>query len=499
MSRPKLKKRYFALFLLLFVIPGLLLASWVTSRAPTRVDIYPPPIDRDLAAIVERDTIVALTSFNSTSYFLYRGQALGYEYELLEDFAEDAGVVLQMRVVPRDSLLVYLNRGEGDIAAARIVPTEQDTANFAYSAELYRTRPSLVQREGSPEEAGLPADSLLPIPADPIEVNVRPIERPADLAGESVYLPSGSPYVGRLLEIEDQVTGDIRVVQLDTTSEHLIREVALARVPFTVAQENVAELERSYYTNLAVAPAIGNEHPVTWAVRKNAPELQWALNQWIAENRESARWNQLYEKYYVDRRGYRERVTSEYLTAETGTLSDWDELLQRYASEAGWDWRLLAAQTYQESRFRPRATSWAGAMGLLQIMPGTARDLGISDPYDPDENVDGAVRYLQWLEGNYWADEIADPQERLKFILASYNAGAGHVMDAQRLAEKYGDDPKVWEDVAFWLLRLSEAEWYQDPIVRHGYCRGLEPVEYVSRILERFEHYRQFVPSAPEA
>src|SRR5690606_34748516 len=198
-----------------------------------------------------------------------------------------------------------------------------------------------------------------------------------------------------------------------------------------------------------VTPALGPEHPITWAVRKNAPDLQRALNQWVAEHRDTERWRGLYTKYFVDRRAYRERAASEYLTAETGTLSAWDDLLRRNASTVGWDWRLLAAQTFQESRFEPRARSWAGAMGLLQIMPATARDLGIADPYDPEANVDGAVRYLRWLEETYWADEIADPRERLKFILASYNAGAGHVMDAQRLARKYGDDPDVWRDVAF--------------------------------------------------
>lgn len=494
----RIKKRYVALLLSIIVLPGLLLASWITSSAPERV--YPPPIDRDLAAIVARDTLVVLTSFNSTSYFLYRGQAMGYEYELLGDFAEEAGVELVMRVVPRDSLLHLLNLGVGDVAAARIVPMEQDTANFAYTTELYRTRGALVQREGPPGEAlPAPADTLLDVPPETLRVNVRRIERPADLAGETVYLPDDSPYVSRLLELEDRITGDIRVVVVDTTSEALIREVAEARVPFTVAQENVAELERSYYTNLAVAPAIGAEHPVTLAVRENAPELLRALNRWIEESRESERWRALYRKYYVDRRAYRERAASAYLTAETGTLSDWDALLREHAAEVGWDWRLLAAQTYQESRFDPRATSWAGAMGLLQIMPATARDLGLADPYDPDENVEGAVRYLQWLGEEYWAEAIPDPQERLKFILASYNAGAGHVMDAQRLAAKHGDDPSRWEDVAFWLLRKSEAEWYQDPVVRHGYCRGLEPVEYVARILEQFAHYRQFVPAAPEA
>src|SRR5690606_37172912 len=233
---------------------------------------------------------------------------MGYEYELLGDFAEEAGVELVMRVVPRDSLL--LNLGVGDVAAARIVPMEQDTANFAYTTELYRTRGALVQREGPPGEAlPAPADTLLDVPPETLRVNVRRIERPADLAGETVYLPDDSPYVSRLLELEDRITGDIRVVVVDTTSEALIREVA-------------------------------------------------------EESRESERWRALYRKYYVDRRAYRERAASAYLTAETGTLSDWDALLREHAAEVGWDWRLLAAQTYQESRFDPRATSWAGAMGL---------------------------------------------------------------------------------------------------------------------------------------
>src|SRR5690606_3047919 len=116
-----------------------------------------------------------------------------------------------------------------------------------------------------------------------------------------------------------------------------IRDVAAARVPLTVAQQNVAELEQSYYENLAVTPSLGPEHPVTWAVRKNAPELQRALNQWIIDNRDSERSRGLYTKYFVDRRGYRERVVSRYLTAETGTLSAWDELLRRNAPTVGWD------------------------------------------------------------------------------------------------------------------------------------------------------------------
>ena len=485
---------------------GMAAAAVLTILNPDRGVVLPDPIERDLSDILERDTLVALTSYTSTSYFLYRGLPFGFEYELLKDFAEDQNVVFDIKVVPRDSILYYLNAGLGDIAAARLQPVEEDTSKFGFTQNLYQTTPVVVQRRGAidttevdaPEVPEALADRVDQqdggdVPADPIRIRARPIERPADLAGQEVFLPNDDPYVDRLVELENQLTGDIAVVEVDTTSEALIRNVAVGNIELTVAQENVAELEAGYYENLVVQPAVGAPHGVAWAVRDNAPELNQALNEWILENRDTRSWNSLYRKYYVDRRGYRERIETGFLTGRTGNLSGYDDLLKRYAPGVGWDWRLLASQMYQESRFEPRAQSWAGAQGLLQIMPATARDLGLADPYDPEQNVEAAVRYLKWLEDNYWSDTIEDPEERKKFILASYNAGAGHVKDAQRLAEAEGGDPTVWEDVAYWLLKKSEAATYNRPEVRHGYARGLEPVHYVSIILERYAHYQQFV------
>ena len=317
-----------------------------------------------------------------------------------------------------------------------------------------------------------------------------------------MFLPEDHAYVSRLAEIEDRVTGDIEVVEVDTLSEALIRDVATGGIELTVAPQNVAALEASYFQNLAVEPIIGPAVGVVWAVRENAPDLERAIDRWILENRDSKRWANLYRKYYVDRDGFRERADSRYLTSETSVLSEYDDVFKSNAAEIGWDWRLLASQAFQESRFKPRARSWAGAMGLLQIMPLTAQDLGINDPYDVDQNVNGAVRYLKWLDDTYWEEMVPDSLERQKFILASYNAGTGHVMDAQRLTEKYGGDPTKWSDVAYWMLKKSDPKYYNDPVVRHGYARGLEPVHYVAIILERFDHYRQFVtddttPAAP--
>ena len=147
---------------------------------------------------------------------------------------------------------------------------------------------------------------------------------------------------------------------------------------------------------------------------------------------------------------------------------------------------------YQESRFKPTARSWAGAVGLLQLMPGTARQFGVRAPTNPEDNVRGAVRFLQALE-KHWRANVPDSTERLKFVLASFNAGTGHVEDAQRLAEKHGDDPLKWAQVSYWLLQLSKTEYYDDPVVKYGFCRGMEPVAYVAVILDRFDHYRQFV------
>ncbi len=489
--------RPFAAVVALLVIGGLGAAALVSVIDPNApgVVVLPDPIKRDLGDILARDTVVVLTSYTSTSYFLYRGEAFGFEYELLRDFAQNQNIVFRIEVVPRDSLLYYLNAGRGDIAAARLAPVEEDTSAFGFTEALYETHAVVVQRNG-PLADSILADTLLARDAPAarqVSLRARPIRRPADLGGREVTLPADDPYVERLVELETRIPGEIEVVEVDTTTESLIRQVATGAIELTVAQENVADLEEGTYGNLSVRPIIGAPHGVAWAVRDNAPQLRAALDEWIVEHREGARWNQLYTKYYVDRRGYRERAETGYLTGDTGILSDYDDLLKENAPRIGWDWRLLASQMFQESRFAPRAQSWAGAMGLLQLMPATAREVGVADPYDPEQNVAGAVRYLAWLERHYWGDTIADPQERIKFILASYNAGAGHVMDAQRLAEAEGGDPKVWEDVAFWLLQKSREEVYRRPEVRHGYCRGLEPVQYVSRILDRYAHYQQFV------
>ncbi|HEY0079389.1 MAG TPA: transporter substrate-binding domain-containing protein [Pyrinomonadaceae bacterium] len=497
-----------ALFLLLIVLSGLPACQRNTSTttreaASTSESPVPEvePFERDLDVIRASANLIMLAPYNSTTYFLYRGEPMGYEYELLREFAISQGLTLKVEVVAdRKKIYELLNNGEGDIAAARLIPTPEDERRVHFTRELYRTEPALVQQAEAPDEANMPEASekaLEPGPADQMpemDIQARLVNNPAQLAGKKVDIPAKHPYKKTLIELADDISGDIEVVEWNgkIEDEALAQKVARGEVEFTVMQSNLAELKEAEFSNLKVRPVVGRTHKVAWAVRKNSPQLLSELNRWIEEKKNTPLFDRIYKKYFIDRQSYRERVASEYLTSATGKLCQYDELMKRYAPELNWDWRLLASQAYQESRFKPEARSWAGATGLLQLMPRTAKEFGVQNPLDPEDNVRGAVKFLKWLD-NYWTRRIEDERERLKFTLASYNTGQGHVEDAQRLTEKYGGNPKVWDDVSYWLLQKSKQQYIADPVVKYGFCRGVEPVNYVQLILERFDHYRQFV------
>ena len=176
-----------------------------------------------------------------------------------------------------------------------------------------------------------------------------------------------------------------------------------------------------------------------------------------------------------------------------GIISPYDTHFIRHSQAIGWDWRLMAAQCYQESGFDPEAVSWAGARGLMQIMPETAVHLGLpaDQMHQPEKNISAAARYLRELERKF--SDIPGRSERINFILAAYNGGTGHVRDAMALARKHGKNPQLWNDVAPFILRLSQPQYYNDPVVRYGYLRGEETYGYVTSIRERWLRYRAAV------
>lgn len=225
-----------------------------------------------------------------------------------------------------------------------------------------------------------------------------------------------------------------------------------------------------------------------WAVKAGNKELADSINRWYKPELLTAVKKE--ERYMLSVQSIHRHTYAPMLHADRGVISNYDQLFMRYAPLARWDWRLMAAQCYQESTFDPKAYSWAGAKGLMQIMPSTAAQLGLAqdDVYDPEQNIYAAARYLSKLNGLF--QDVRNPQERQRFVLASYNGGHFHIRDAMALANKYGKNPRSWNDVAEFVLKLENAQYYKDPVVRYGYMRGSETVNYVARIIDRWMTYR---------
>ena len=183
---------------------------------------------------------------------------------------------------------------------------------------------------------------------------------------------------------------------------------------------------------------------------------------------------------------------------DTAGLARWSELIRSAGAEIEWDWRLLASLICQESRFKPGVVSHAGAVGLMQVMPSTGRRFGIDVKASPVENIIAGTLYILKLE-KIFEEKVTDSLERKKFILASYNAGPGHVLDAMKLARKHGMNPEKWEgSVEVWLQKKSDPNYFNDELVRNGYFRGTESVAFVKQVLERYHRYCEIIPENGE-
>ncbi|MCF7810786.1 transporter substrate-binding domain-containing protein [bacterium] len=436
---------------------------------------------KDLGEIQECCKLIVLTGYSATSYFIYRGQPMGYEYELMQRLGKHLGVEVEIRIAPdMDKILDMLNKGEGDVVAAGLTITKERAKKVAFSIPTHTVSIVLVQRK---------PDNWRQMQLH--EIDNQLIRNPIDLIGKSVYVRRESSYYARLVNLAEEIGGDINIVQVpgNTSTDELISKVSSGEIEYTVADDNIADINQAYYANIDVSTVISTPQRIGLAVRKSSPELLEAINEWLTTMKRSADYNVIYNRYFKNRSAYIRRIKSSYFSHSGGGISQWDADIQEHATRIGWDWRLLASLIYQESQFDPKVESWAGAVGLMQLMPATAREFGAADSMSPTQSIEVGVNYLKWLD-KYWSKQISDSTERIKFVLASYNVGYNHVVDACRLAEKYGKDGTVWDNnVAYYLLRKSNREFFNDEVVRFGYCRGYEPVNYVAEILERFDHY----------
>lgn len=442
------------------------------------------PIEKDWEEIIKDGKLKVLTTYSGTSYFLYKGRTMGFEFELLKKFADDMKLEIDLHIIKDiDSMFIYLNRGDGDLVAHTIAQTRKRNDLVSFTKPLFSSHQVLVQKMPEKWYAlhwKVIEDSLL---HDPIE-----------LIGKKVSVRANSSYHDRLLNLSDEMGGKIIIDEVpgEMTTEEIIELVAEGKLKYTVADNNIASLLASYYPILNTEIKISTTQNMAWATRKNSPVLLSKINEWLIKYKKETDYYVTYNKYYKNKKDFRKRVNSDFYSLKNNQISKYDDLVKKEAEQLNWDWRLLMSQVYQESRFDPHAVSWAGASGLMQIMPLTAKELGVKNRNDPKQSLNGGVRYLKYLMGQF--EDVPDTLQRIKLALASYNCGYGHVADAQRLALKKHLDPYKWdENVEEMILALRYPKNYNDESVKHGYTSGLEPYTYVRQIFERYEHYKVFI------
>src|SRR5229473_3382945 len=400
----------------------------IVSRASGRPD-HP----RTLEEIVKSGYLRVLTRNNDTSFFIYRGHRMGFDYELGKKLAQHLGIRVDMIITQNWADMVpELLKGEGDVIAAEVTVTDDRKKQVLFAEPWGKTQEVVVWKDGTPE-----------------------VKDAEGLSGKDVHVRESSSYYRTLLALNEKLKAagkavvNIKPVAEDWETDTILQAVSQGAMSYTIADDLLANIHTAYWENLILGPPISDERALAWAVRPGQVKLKQAI----------------------------------------------DDVFHELRKQPDFNWRLVAAQIYQESRFEPHRKSWVGALGLFQIMPATAKGLGITDPTDPEQSIRGGLKYMHQLSDHY--QNVPDAIERFRFALAAYNSGFGHVDDARKLARAAKKDATRWREVAPFLLKLSDHKYAQQ--ARFGFCRGIEPVDYVRHIDERYTGYAQLVPLKKEA
>ena len=416
-----------------------------------------------LGRIRKRGKIIVITRNNAHCYYIYRSEPMGFEYDLARAFAEHLGMELGVRVFPNSEMISALNEGRGDFIACSkaITPAREELAGFS---ERYL---SIQQR----------------VIVDKDNHSIREV---SDLNGKVIHVPRATTYEERLSELRESGIDVTVMLHEDVPAEELIRQVAEGKIEATIADSNIAQLNRRYYPNIKIGIPIAEPQGLGWAVRKGDEALLGAINGFFNRIKSDGSFDDIYKSYYGNVQVFDRFDVTKFHRRVKRRLPKYEAIIKMAAEKYGFDWRLIAAVIYQESHFNPKARSHRGVRGLMQLTLQTAREMGVTNRLDPEQSIMGGVKYLRKLYERYYK---VQGFERMLIALASYNVGSRHIRSAQKIAAEKGLDPHRWSSLEKTLPLLCYERYIK--ATSSGYCRGTEPVRYVDRILVYFDILRR--------
>ncbi len=415
-----------------------------------------PMFKNDLEAIQARGVLKVITRNNGTCFYEGSFGFEGFEYDLARAFADHIGVKLKPVVMDNtEAMISELLRGNADLIAAGFIARDDLRMHLAFGPVYQKIQQLVVGRRGGPRPRAVP-----------------------DLIGQSIWVMTGT-FQEKCLNLLKKEYSQLSWLSIsDYESEELVEMVWQGIIPLTITDSNTIAINRRYYPELIVHFAIDQGQNLAWVMSPRNFHLRSAVNQWFAMPSTSSLLQRLTQHYY----GHLQNINYEDITTYRSRLRHRLPRYQKYFEEAaleyGLDWKLIAAQSYQESHWNPRAKSFTGVRGLMMLTQETARDLGIKNRLDPKLSIYAGTRYLASLHRRIEA-EVPEP-DRTFMALAAYNVGWGHLKDARTLAVRLGKEPNSWSDVRSTLPLLRLKKYYRK--LPHGYARGAEPVRYVDRI-----------------
>jgi membrane-bound lytic murein transglycosylase F len=417
-----------------------------------------------LHKILKTNRMTVITRNYAHCYYIYRDEPMGFEYELAREFADYLGVELGVNITEHwEDMIPALRNGSGAFIAAGLTITPGRQMQAAFSNGYMDIRQHVISRRNS-----------------------KKIKKPEDLSGKTVHVQSASAYQERLEELRKQgIPVNIRLHR-DLPAEELLQRVARGEIRYTVVDSNIALLSRRHFPDAIMAGAISDQQQLGWALHPKARKLKAKIDAFFSIIKENGKFDEIYDKYYGDVASFDYVDLSIFHRRIKTRLSRYSPFIKVAAKKHGFDWRLISAQIYQESHLDPWAKSRAGAKGLMQLLPSTARSLGVNDIYNPVENINAGVLHLKKLYDSF---SSAKGDDRLLLALAAYNVGQGHIGDARRLAIKMNLDPNSWESLKKTLPLLSYRKYYKN--AKYGYCRGAEPVLYIKQIMIYYDILKQ--------
>ncbi|MFV1993082.1 MAG: membrane-bound lytic murein transglycosylase MltF [Acidiferrobacterales bacterium] len=412
--------------------------------------------EKALQSIKEKKQLIVVTRNSPTTYYELHDEWVGFEHDMAQAFAEYLGV--KVRFIEKEStaeIISAITNGEAHIAAAGLTKTKERGDQFLFGPVYQKVQQQVVCRNGGKR---------------PKNIN--------GLSGVQLLVPKNTSYEEKLIQLKQKYKKLEWQTGAGLTSENLLEQVWSKKLDCTVADSNIVAINRRYYPELSVRFNLTKPESLAWLLSPKSELLQQEINKWFNKFKKSGQLSELNNRYYgfieifdfVDTRAFVRSIEKD--------LPLYRDMFKQAATKNDLQWMQIAAQAYQESRWRVNAKSPTGVRGIMMLTRNTARGLGVKNRLDPAQSISGGARYYADLYQRL-PESIKEP-DRSWYALAAYNIGMGHIYDARTLARQLKKNPDLWQDLSKVLPLLANKNYY--PRLKHGYARGREPVRYVRRI-----------------